>query len=195
MSKLRINRVFAYIFILLSFIKVIYSLIFSHSEDLVENILHYVENIVHVVLLVFLCKQAIKNKIEHFFHEYFLEAIIMGIITTIALTYTCIAHEYTIDNSFIALLPVVLSIGVNIFLLVSFEHHHDHTVKVVLIVFVALSLLLSSTSVVDNVVDFIIEEIALDKFVTSVISNLLTVLFNIFVLLTAISMKHVEEKN
>ena len=88
MTKLKINRIFAYIFILLSLIKVVYSLIFNHSHDVVENIFHYIENGVHIILLVFLCKQAVKNKIGHFFHEYFLEAIIMGTISTIALIYT-----------------------------------------------------------------------------------------------------------
>ena len=186
MTKLKINRVFAYIFILLSFIKVVYSLVFNHSHDLVENIFHYVENGVHIILLVFLCKQAVKNKIGHFFHEYFLEAIIMGAITTVALIYTCISHSYSIDDSFMTLLPVVLSIGVNIFLLVSFEHHHDHTVKVVLIVFVALSMLLSATSVVDNIVQFALNEIEMNTFITLLISNLLTLFFNIFVLLTVL---------
>ena len=93
------------------------------------------------------------------------------------------------------LLPVVLSIGVNIFLLVSFEHHHDHTVKVVLILFVALSMLLSATSVVDNIVQFALNEIEMNTFITLLISNLLTLFFNIFVLLTAISMKHVLRKD
>ena len=110
----------------------------------------------------------------------------MGAITTVALIYTCISHSYSIDDSFMTLLPVVLSIGVNIFLLVSFEHHHDHTVKVVLIVFVALSMLLSATSVVDNIVQFALNEIEMNTFITLLISNLLTLFFNIFVLLTVL---------
>ena len=195
MTKLKINRIFAYIFILLSLIKVVYSLIFNHSHDVVENVFHYIENGVHIILLVFLCKQAVKNKIGHFFHEYFLEAIIMGAISTIALVYTCISHSYSIDVSFMTLLPVVLSIGVNIFLLVSFEHHHDHTVKVVLIVFVALSMILSATSVIDNILQFSLKEIEFNTFMRLLTSNLLTLFFNIFVLLTAISMKHVLRSN
>ena len=190
--KLRINRIFAYIFIALSLIKVVYSLIFIHTGDMVEHVYHYIENGVHVILLVFLTKQVVKNKIGHFFHEYFLEAIIMGVMSTIGLVYTCIAHEYTLDDSFMSLIPVVLSVAVNIFLLVSFEHHHDHTVKTVLIVFVALSLVLSATSVVDNVVSFTLGELEHNEFITILFSNLLTFFFNIFVLLTAISMKHVK---
>ena len=190
--KLRINRIFAYIFIALSLIKVVYSLIFIHTGDMVEHVYHYIENGVHVILLVFLTKQVVKNKIGHFFHEYFLEAIIMGVMSTIGLVYTCIAHEYTLDDSFISLIPVVLSVAVNIFLLVSFEHHHDHTVKTVLIVFVALSLVLSATSVVDNVLSFTLGELQQNEFITILFSNLLTLFFNIFVLLTAISMKHVK---
>lgn len=195
MTKLKINRIFAFIFIALSLIKVVYSLIFMHTEDPIEHVYHYIENGVHIVLLVFLTKQAIKNKIGHFFHEYFLEAIIMGIMSTIGLVYTCIAHHYTLDDSFITLLPVVLSIAVNVFLLVSFEHHHDHTVKTVLVVFVALSLLLNTTSVVDNIITFALGEMESKEFVTIVISNLLSLLFNIFVLLTAVSMKHVLRNN
>ena len=190
--KLRINRIFAYIFIALSLIKLVYSLIFIHTGDMVEHVYHYIENGVHVILLVFLTKQVVKNKIGHFFHEYFLEAIIMGVMSTIGLVYTCIAHEYTLDDSFMSLIPVVLSVAVNIFLLVSFEHHHDHTVKTVLIVFVALSLVLSATSVVDNVVSFTLGELEHNEFITILFSNLLTFFFNIFVLLTAISMKHVK---
>ena len=191
MTKLLIKRIFAYIFIALSFAKVVFSLIFLHTEDLGETIIHYVESVVHIILLVFLCKHAIKNKIGHFFHEYFVEAIIMGIISTVALTYSCIIHEYEIGDSFMTLLPVTLSIAVNVFLLVNFHHHHDHTVKVVLIVFVALSLLFSGNSVLDNIVSFSNGSLEHHAFITSLISNLLTLFFNLFVLLTVMSMKHV----
>ena len=191
MTKLLIKRIFAYIFIALSFAKVVFSLIFLHTEDLGETIIHYVESVVHIILLVFLCKHAIKNKIGHFFHEYFVEAIIMGIISTVALTYSCIIHEYEIGDSFMTLLPVTLSIAVNVFLLVNFHHHHDHTVKVVLIVFVALSLLISGNSVLDNIISYASGATGIHAFVQTLISNLLTLFFNLFVLLTAISMKHV----
>lgn len=191
MTKLLIKRVFAYIFIALSFAKVIFSLFFSHTEDLGETIFHYVESVVHIILLVFLCKHAIRNKIGHFFHEYFIEAIIMGIISTVALTYSCIIHEYHIGDSFMTLLPVTLSIAVNVFLLVNFHHRHDHTVKVVLIVFVALSLLISGNSVLDNIITFVNGATNIHTFIPTLISNLLTLFFNLFVLLTAISMKHV----
>lgn len=195
MTKLKINRLFAYIFIFLSFAKVIFSLIFVHTEDVGETIFHYIEGIVHLVLLVLLCKQAIKNKIGHFFHEYFLEAIIMGCITTIALIYTCVIHHYSIDDSFMKLLPITLSIAVNVFLLVSFHHHHDHTVKIVLIVFVALSLILSANNAINDVITHIMNSTEINVFLTSLTSNLLTLFFNIFVLLTAISMKHVLRSN
>lgn len=195
MTKLKINRLFAYIFIFLSFAKVIFSLIFVHTEDVGETIFHYIEGIVHLVLLVLLCKQAIKNKIGHFFHEYFVEAIIMGIISTVSLTYSCIHHHYEIADSFMTLLPVTLSIAVNIFLLVNFHHHHDHTVKIVLIVFVALSLVLSGNSVLDNIVSYANGATTLNVFIETLITNLLTLFFNIFVLLTAISMKHVLRKD
>ena len=191
MTKLLIKRIFAYIFIALSFAKVVFSLIFLHTEDLGETIIHYVESVVHIILLVFLCKHAIRNKIGHFFHEYFVEAIIMGIISTVALTYSCIIHEYEIGDSFMTLLPVTLSIAVNVFLLVNFHHHHDHTVKVVLIVFVALSLLFSGNSVLDNIVSFSNGSLEQHAFISSLISNLLTLFFNLFVLLTVMSMKHV----
>lgn len=191
MTKLIIKRIFAYIFIALSVASVICSLIFAHSEDLGETIFHYVESVVHIVLLVFLCKHAIRNKIGHFFHEYFLEAIIMGIITTISLIYTCIVHHYELGDSFMRLLPVTLTIGVNIFLLINFHHHHDHTVKIVLIVFVALSLLVSGNSVLDSILSFANNAIDEHEFVRSLISNLLTLFFNLFVLLTVMSMKHV----
>ena len=191
MTKLLIKRIFAYIFIALSFAKVVFSLIFLHTEDLGETIIHYVESVVHIILLVFLCKHAIRNKIGHFFHEYFVEAIIMGIISTVALTYSCIIHHYNIGDSFMTLLPVTLSIAVNVFLLVNFHHHHDHTVKVVLIVFVALSLLFSGNSVLDNIVSFSNGSLEQHAFISSLISNLLTLFFNLFVLLTAMSMKHV----
>ena len=191
MTKLLIKRIFAYIFIALSFAKVVFSLIFLHTEDLGETIIHYVESVVHIILLVFLCKHAIKNKIGHFFHEYFVEAIIMGIISTVALTYSCIIHEYEIGDSFMTLLPVTLSISVNVFLLVNFHHAHDHTVKVVLIVFVALSLLFSGNSVLDNIVSFSNGSLEQHAFISSLISNLLTLFFNLFVLLTVMSMKHV----
>ena len=191
MTKLLIKRIFAYIFIALSFAKVVFSLIFLHTEDLGETIIHYVESVVHIILLVFLCKHAIRNKIGHFFHEYFVEAIIMGIISTVALTYSCIIHHYNIGDSFMTLLPVTLSIAVNVFLLVNFHHHHDHTVKVVLIVFVALSLLFSGNSVLDNIVSFSNGSLEQHAFISSLISNLLTLFFNLFVLLTVMSMKHV----
>ena len=89
------------------------------------------------------------------------------------------------------LLPVTLSIAVNVFLLVNFHHHHDHTVKVVLIVFVALSLLFSGNSVLDNIVSFSNGSLEQHAFISSLISNLLTLFFNLFVLLTVMSMKHV----
>jgi len=195
MTKLKINRLFAYIFIALSLIKVVFSLIFMHTDDVTATVLHYIEDVVHVVLLVFLCKHAIKNKIGHFWHEYFVEAIIMGIISTISLTYSCIHHNYELGDSFMTLLPVTLSIAVNIFLLVSFHHHHDHTVKIVLIVFIALSLILSGTNVVDNIVTYALGETQFKEFIETLIANLLTLFFNIFVLLTAISMKHVLRSN
>lgn len=195
MTKLKINRLFAYIFIALSFAKVIFSLIFMHSHDIGETIFHYVEDIVHIILLIFLCKHAIKNKIGHFFHEYFVEAIIMGIITTVSSIYTCIIHEYQIGDSFMTLLPITLSIIVNVFLLVSFHHHHDHTVKLVLIVFVALSILISGNSVLDIIISFAQGQSEFKTFIETLISNLLTLFFNIFVLLTAISMKHVLRSN
>ena len=191
MTKLKIKRIFAFIFIALSVAKVIFSLFFNHTEDLGETIFHYVESVVHIILLVFLCKHAIRNKIGHFFHEYFLEAIIMGIISTIALIYTCVIHHYEIGDSFMKLLPITLSIGVNVFLLVNFHHLHDHTVKIVLIVFVALSLLVSATNVLDNILAFANGALEHHAFISSLISNLLTLFFNLFVLLTAMSMKHV----
>jgi hypothetical protein len=89
------------------------------------------------------------------------------------------------------LLPITLSIGVNVFLLVNFHHLHDHTVKVVLIVFVSLSLLLSGNSVLDNILSFANGSLEHHAFISSLISNLLTLFFNLFVLLTAMSMKHV----
>lgn len=195
MTKLKIKRAFAFIFIALSMAKVIFSLCFSHSHDLGETIFHYVESAVHIILLVFLCKHAIRNKIGHFFHEYFLEAIIMGIITTISLIYTCVIHQYNIEDSFMKLLPITLSIAVNVFLLVSFHHLHDHTVKIVLIVFVALSLLISGNSVLDIIINYSKDLIDLDSFIISLISNLLSLFFNLFVLLTAMSMKHVLRKD
>jgi hypothetical protein len=89
------------------------------------------------------------------------------------------------------LLPVTLSIGVNVFLLVNFHHLHDHTVKVVLIVFVALSLLVSATNVLDNILTYANGVLDHHAFISSLISNLLTLFFNLFVLLTVMSMKHV----
>lgn len=195
MTKLIINRIFAYIFIVISFAKVIFSLIFMHTNDIGESIFHYVENIVHIVLLVFLCKQAIKNKIGHFFHEYFLEAVIMGTISSISLIYTCLIHDYTFDNSLMNILPAILSLLVNLFLLISFHHHHDKTVKVVLIIFICLSLILSINSIIGNIIALAQNELSSKLFVVTLISNVLTLVFNIFVLLTAISMKHVLRKD
>ena len=148
MTKLKINRIFAYIFILLSFSKVIFTLIFMHTTDIGENIFHYVESIVHIILLIFLVKQAIKNHIAHFFHEYFLEAIIMGGISSIALIYSSIIHHSSLDESLINLLPVIISIVVNIFLMTSFHHHHDHRVKIVLVLFISISIFLNLYSVI-----------------------------------------------
>ena len=48
MTKLIINRVFAYIFIILSFAKVVFSLLFMHTSDLGESILHYIESAVQI---------------------------------------------------------------------------------------------------------------------------------------------------
>ena len=195
MTKLKINRLFAYIFIVLSFLKVVFSLIFMHTSDLGENIFHYFENLVHIILLVLLCRQAIKNHIAHFFHEYFLEAIIMGVISSISLVYTCIIHDYSFNENIFELVTATISLIVNIYLLVSFHHHHDKTVKTVLIVFVGLSLLLGINLIIGNIVSFVNLEINIELFITSLISNLLTIFFNIFVLLTAISMKHVLRKD
>lgn len=119
----------------------------------------------------------------------------MGIITTISLIYTCVIHQYNIEDSFMKLLPITLSIAVNVFLLVSFHHLHDHTVKIVLIVFVALSLLISGNSVLDIIINYSKDLIDLDSFIISLISNLLSLFFNLFVLLTAMSMKHVLRKD
>lgn len=195
MTKLKINRIFAYIFIVISFLKVIFSLIFIHTSNLGESIFHYVENIVHIVLLVLLVKQAIKNKIGHFFHEYFLEAVIMGVISSISLIYTCLVHDYSLDDSFIKVVPAILSLVVNVFLFISFHHHHDRTVKFVLIAFVSISLVLSVNSVVGNFVEYLNNEFSIELFLTTLISNVLSLVFNVFVLLTAISMKHVLRSN
>ena len=195
MTKLIINRVFAYIFILLSFAKVIFSLIFMHTSDLGESIFHYVESAVHIFLLIFLIKQAIKNHIAQFFHEYFLEAIIMGGISSIALIYSCIIHNYSLDSSVIKLLPVILSIVVNVFLFSSFHHHHDHRVKIVLVCFISISIVLNINSIVGNIADYISSVMELEVFMLTLVSNLLSLFFNIFVLLTAISMKHVLKKD
>lgn len=191
MTKLIINRIFAYIFIILSFLKVIFTLIFIHTSDLGESIFHYVESIVHIVLLIFLCKQAIKNHIGHFFHEYFLEAIIMGGITTVASIYSCIINKYSLDDSVLKLLPTFLSIFVNIFLYISFHHHHDSTVKIVLIIFVVISIVLNCNSVLGDIIQYNEQDINSHAFTISLISHLLSLFFNVFVLLTAISMKHV----
>ena len=195
MTKLIINRIFAYIFIVISFLNVIFSMIFIHTGDLGESIFHYIENIVHIVLLILLVKQAIKNKIGHFFHEYFLEAVIMGVISSISLIYSCLVHDYSIDDSFIKIVPAVLSLVVNVFLFISFHHHHDKTVKIVLIIFVGLSLVLSVNSIAGNVIEYLNGAFTLELFATSLISNILSLVFNVFVLLTAISMKHVLRNN
>ena len=195
MTKLIINRVFAYIFIILSFAKVEFSLLFMHTSDLGESILHYIESAVHIFLLIFLVKQAIKNHIAQFFHEYFLEAIIMGGISSVALIYSCIIHEYTLDSSLIKLLPVILSIVVNIFLFTSFHHLHDHRVKIVLVSFIVLSIVLNVNSVIGNISAYANSQVELNVFVLTLISNSLSLFFNIFVLLTAISMKHVLKKD
>ena len=195
MTKLKINRIFAYIFILLSLAKVVFSLIFLHTSDVGETVIHIVDSVVHVVLLVFLCKQVIKNKIGHFFHEYFLEAIIMGGISIIAAVYSIIIHKSTIDDSLIKLLPLLFTIAVNIFLIISFHHHHDKTVKVVLIIFLIISAILNINSVVGNAISYSSQEIDFKGFMISLISNLLSLSFNIFVLLTAVSMKHVLRKD
>ena len=195
MTKLIINRVFAYIFILLSFAKVIFSLIFMHTSDLGESIFHYVESAVHIFLLIFLIKQAIKNHIAQFFHEYFLEAIIMGGISSIALIYSCIIHNYSLDSSVIKLLPVILSIVVNVFLFSSFHHHHDHRVKIVLVCFISISIVLNINSIVGNIADYSSSIMELEVFILTLVSNLLSLFFNIFVFLTAISMKHVLKKD
>lgn len=195
MTKLKINRVFAYIFILLSFTKVLFTLIFMHTSDLGESIFHYVESAVHIFLLILLVRQAIKNHIAQFFHEYFLEAIIMGGISSISLIYSCIIHNYSLDTSAMKLLPVMISVIVNIFLFTSFHHHHDHRVKIVLVSFICLSLLLNINSGVGNIVNYLNQSITFEVFLLSLISNLLSLFFNVFVLLTAISMKHVLKKD
>ena len=60
-----------------------------------------------------------------------------------------------------------------------------------MVLFVALSLLVSATNVLDNILTYANGVLDHHAFISSLISNLLTLFFNLFVLLTAMSMKHV----